>query len=183
MSNSSAIDGGASRPAGAAAPWWNRYNRHFASGFSVLLIGPGLIALAVDRSPRTLLIAGLYIACMIWSAWRFRPSARVAATEDGSPEARLARLRAQLKTSRDWLKLFPLGLALAVLLKFSALSTAGLEVIGSRIVEHTRAGDPSLGGMLILLLVVLYFAFRTFRLSRELKRLEATMGAGSARAA
>lgn len=176
MSKSSAISGDAN-------PWWKRYQRHLAFGLATLLIVPGLIALTIDQSPRTLLIAGLYIACMLWSAWRWRPSAQVAAAPDGSPEAKLERLRADLKTSRDWLKLFPLGLALAVLLKFSALSTAGLEVIGSRIVEHTKRGDASTGGMAILLLVVLYFAFRTFRLSRELKRLEASTGRGSAGAA
>lgn len=173
-------------PAFGAGGWQRRFGRRFGLAFACLLTAPALLAIYIDPSPRTIIIAALLGGSLFWSALRLvgrPPRAAAAGGYQPTLALRVDELRGEFRRALAWVCLFPVGTFLASLLKFSALSTASMDVVIPRIVEHARRGDPTLGGLLIMLVVMLFFGHRAFRIWRQIRRLEALSAAGPFRPA
>lgn len=146
-------------------------------GLALLLVAAALLAMFRDTTPATLLFGVLLGGAAVWSTWKRRTlhqSALLGGGNDRHALIEVARDRCRLELRQsDWgLLLFPLGMILAALTKFSAMSGGHIELFPALFAAAVGRGEAPALALLLLILGELYFLYRGRRLRRELAGLD-----------
>lgn len=167
-------------------PLLSRSRHCFCSAFTLVMIAIGLLAVAIHPTPATFGAVCLYIACLAaWLHMTRRAEGRPqpdAADPCADILIQLDRTRADLRRTDAWMRLFPLGILLAALIKFTMFTDLGLSEFLPVLLELGRSGSRTVLAFLILLAVLVYSMRRSLRLTREMKRLELQIARGRAAA-
>lgn len=145
---------------------------------TAFLLPAAVLAIQINQSPRAILCALIFAAAMCLYAWPWRRE-EPAAPPIPDPSDRAAMLEAEVRAARAslrradaWMRLFPLGVLLAALMKFTSLTDLRMSEFFPLILKLTRTYADALTAIVILLCVMAYFGGRSFQLTRKLKRLE-----------
>ena len=162
---------------------WRARALHYAEyGLAALIMAAVALALLTDSTPATLAFGLVLAAAVIWEAWRRRLLYETTLINDLSDRetliaAALKRSRNELGQARSGLILFPVGMFLAALMKFSAVTGGEVQRFAAAFLASVRHGESAAAAMVCLILALLYFAQRSVRLRREVRRFEALQAA------
>lgn len=143
-------------------------------GLAALIVIAVAIALSFDTAPATVLFGLLLGLAAVWATWKRRTLHQSTLVDMVDSEAMiaaaLARCRTELQQSLWGLLLAPLGMLLAVALKYSVRTGGDMARFPAAFLEVVSAGQGLLG-IILVGLVELYLLYRSRRLRRELRRL------------
>lgn len=146
-------------------------------GLAALIVIAAIVAMASDTTPATLLFGLLLGAAAVWATWKRRTlhqGSLLAGMNHRETLIGAARERGRLELRQaQWgLLLFPLGILLAGVMKFSALTGGHVERFWATMAEGVMLGKSPLLALLVLILGECYFLYRSYRLRGELRRLD-----------
>lgn len=150
---------------------------------ALLLLPVPVVAIVVRHDAGTAAAALLFVLGIVLSMWMLpergeRPAAADPADPAAMLEAEIAEARLGLRHADAWMRLFPLGILSAALLKLSAFSEAGLHHFFPRLLGKAQRGESTLLAVLVLLFVLLYFVRRSLYFRARLRRLTTLRGMG-----
>lgn len=144
--------------------------------FIAILVIVGIATVLRDPTAITTVMAVIYAAGAIWLSLKWRKSVPATSAPEGSLEARIVKVRAEIEWARSWLLLFPIGLWYTAILKFSAQTNHSLTSFFPMVFASARRGEGATIAMFILCGVLVYFAWRVIRARRRLRELELLAG-------
>jgi hypothetical protein len=145
-------------------------------GLAGLLIISASVAIWLDRTPATVATGSIMVAGAVWLGWKRRLLHQVTrmlgfGSREEMLEAAIYKSESELRQALSGILLFPIGIALSGLMKFSAATEGDIGRFPSAFFDNAARGGSALLALIVLAAAEIYFVYRSLQLRRERKRL------------